>query len=287
MTPLHDIIGAPATACAGIDIVDIGANRLTPKPPPYQYLLDGNLGTLIGFEPDGEAFTELERTKGSRERYLPVAVGDGRIHRLNICFMSGMNSLLTPNFPLLGLTHMQAGWARIERTVDMPTVRLDDCAEIERIDYLKIDIQGGELMVFENAVEKLKDCLVVHTEAMFVPMYEGQPLFSDQEIFLRRFGLMVHKFDELVGYALKPFAQVRSADAPLSQIFWADVVFIRNLTALDRLTPHQLLKTAAILHHAYGSIDVVNLCLQTHDSLTGSAYAAPYVKHVLERGPRA
>ena len=145
--------------------------------------------------------------------------------------------------------------------VDVDTRRLDDIAEIGAVDYLKIDIQGGEMMVFENAAEKLKDCLVVHTEVMFVPMYVGQPLFSEQELFLRKLGLQVHKFFEMQGHVLKPFVVSGDVHAPLSQVFWADVIFIKDITRLDRLRPEQLLKLAVILHDVYSSVDVAHLVL--------------------------
>ena len=144
------------------------------------------------------------------------------------------------------------------------------------MDYLKIDIQGGELMVFENATRKLSDCLVVHTEAMFVPMYLDQPLYSDQAALLRRFGLVTHKFFELVGHVLKPFLAQGDGHAPLSQIFWADVVFVKDFTRFDELQPGQLLKLAAILHDVYGSIDVAHLALAAHDRLSGSMIAPRY-----------
>ena len=166
------------------------------------------------------------------------------------------------------------------RSVTLSTRRLDDIAEIDRMDWLKIDIQGGELSVFENGVERLKDTLVVHTEAMFVPMYVGQPLFSEQEMFLRRIGFMTHKFDPLVGHALKPFAVQGDAHAPLSQVFWADVIFIRDITRLGLLTPTQLLKMAVILNDIYRSYDVVHLILQAHDARTGTGYAARFLGEI-------
>jgi hypothetical protein len=182
-----------------------------------------------------------------------------------------MNSLLAPNFDLLNLVHRHGAWAQVMSVVDVDTRRLDDIAEIEAMDYLKIDIQGAEMMVFENATEKLTDCLVVHTEAMFVPMYVGQPLFSEQELFLRKFGLQVHKFFEIQGHVLKPLLVNGDSHAPLSQVFWADVIFIKDITRLDRLRPEQLLKLAIILHDVYGSVDVAHHVLEAYDRASGTA----------------
>ena len=272
---IEDVIGGLADL-PFINIVDVGANPLAGIKAPYQILIDNSLASLVGFEPDATVFDELQGIKGPRQRYLPLAVGDGKRHQLRMCQMSGMNSLLAPNFDLLNLLHLHGPWAQVETLVDVETRRLDDIAEIEAMDYLKIDIQGAELLVFENATEKLKDCLVVHTEAMFVPMYEGQPLFSEQELFLRRFGLQVHKFFEIQGHVLKPFAVNGNLHAPLSQVFWADVIFIKDITRLDRLRSEQLLKLAIILHDVYRSVDVAHLVLEAYDRASHTALAPAY-----------
>lgn len=206
-----------------------------------------------------------------------MAVGDGGRQTLRICQMSGMNSLLAPNFALLDLLHLHPHWAKVEGTLEIDTMRLDDVSEIAAMDYLKIDIQGGELMVFENAPAKLKDCLVVHTEAMFVPMYEGQPLFSEQELALRGHGLAVHKFIEMTGHAMKPFVSKGNPIGPLSQVFWSDVVFIKDLTRLDALAPDQLLKLAVILNDVYRSVDAAHLFLAAHDRREGTALAGAFL----------
>ena len=263
-----------------INIVDVGANPLGGVKPPYQILIDLGAASVVGFEPDPEVFKQLQAQKGPRETYLPFAVGDGKRHQFRICAMSGMNSLLPPNFDLLDLLHLHGGWAQVTSVQDVDTTRLDDLAEIEVMDYLKIDIQGGELMVFENAAEKLKDCLVVHTEAMFVPMYTGQPLFSEQELFLRKLGLQVHKLIDMHGHVLRPFVVNGDVHAPLSQVFWSDVVFIKDITRLDRLQPGQLLKLGMILHSVYSSFDVAHLVFKAYDRMTQQSLAATYMAMV-------
>jgi FkbM family methyltransferase len=282
---IADVIGGLAVL-PSIKIVDVGANPLAGVQGPYQSLIDKSLASLVGFEPDPTVFDELQAIKGQRQTYLPVAVGDGKRHQFRLCQMSGMNSLLAPNFDLLNLVHRHGAWAKVMSVVDVDTRRLDDIAEIEAMDYLKIDIQGAEMLVFENATEKLKDCLVVHTEVMFVPMYVGQPLFSEQELFLRRFGLQVHKFFEMQGHVLKPLEVNGDPHAPLSQVFWADVIFIKDITRLDRLRPEQLLKLAIILHDVYRSVDVAHLMLEAYDRASATALAPAYLDSLI-KAPQA
>ena len=61
------------------------------------------------------------------------------------------------------------------RPVAVPTRRLDDVSEIPSIDFLKIDIQGGELVVLNNGWEKLRECAVIQIEVSFLSLYKGQP----------------------------------------------------------------------------------------------------------------
>jgi hypothetical protein len=59
-------------------------------------------------------------------------------------------------------------------------------------------------------------------------------------------------------------------------VFWADVIFIKDITRLDRLRPQQLLKLAIILHDVYKSVDVAHLVLLAYDKASGTALAPKY-----------
>jgi hypothetical protein len=74
--------------------------------------------------------------------------------------------------------------------------------------------------------------------------------------------------------------------APLSQVFWADVIFIKDITRLERLRPEQLLKLAIILNDVYRSVDVAHLMLQAYDRASRTALAPKY-QAFLTRTPQA
>jgi FkbM family methyltransferase len=273
---LYDCLGVTPDADIEVNIVDVGANLLAEK-PPYQGLIDRKHGRVVGFEPNQEALDKLLAQATSQEVYLPQAVGADGEAELKLCRMSGMTSLYEPNFELLDLVHFHSAWAQVEQRVPLRTHRLDDIAEIGRMDMLKIDIQGGELAVFENATKLLDETVLVHTECMFVPMYVDQPLYSDQAGFLQKYGLFTHKFYQFGGHVLRPFSVRGDRHAPLSQVFWADVIFVRDITKLHTLAPAQLMRMACILNDIYHSYDVAHLALAAHDKMTGSQYAPRYV----------
>ena len=131
-------------------VVDVGANPCDGGKPPYLSMLNAGICRVTGFEPQQEALVALQRTHGPNELYLPYAVGDGSPHTLKVCRASGMTSLLEPNPVTLGLFPSVQPFAEVIQRVSVETRRLDDIGEIEHLDLLKIDIQGGELAVFQN-----------------------------------------------------------------------------------------------------------------------------------------
>ena len=260
-----------------VKIVDIGANPLTDGAAPYERLLRAGDADVIGFEPNPAALDKLNQIKGPTETYLPYAIADGQRRTLNFCQAPGMTSLLTPNRKVLELFHGFPDWGTVIGTEEVDTRRLDDIDETAGIDMVKIDIQGGELMALSHAKKRLKTTLVIQTEVEFLAMYEDQPLFSDVDLFLRKQGFMLHRFYPEVSRVVRPLLVENNIYAGLSQLFWADAIFIRDITRLDLLADEQLLKMAAILHDCYASIDVVLHLLTEHDSRTGGRLGATYM----------
>jgi FkbM family methyltransferase len=268
---LHALLGF---SCS-IKVVDVGANPIDGT-PPYAPLLAAGHTSVVGFEPNREALATLNAKKGMNEVYMPHVVGDGRPHTLRYCASPGMTSLLEPNPAVLSLFGGFTEWGAVVRTEQVNTVRLDDVPETEGFDLLKIDIQGAELMVMENAVARLAGALVVHTEVEFLPMYVGQPLFSDVDQFLRRQGFVLHRFVPLVSRVVGPLAADSDPYEGLNQLLWADAVFVRDFLRLDLLTPEQLLSFAEIMHGCYGSFDLALHALAEHDRRQGTRHADAY-----------
>jgi FkbM family methyltransferase len=273
--PLHELLGLTCR----VKVVDVGANPID-GPSPYAPLLKIGRADVVGFEPNPEALAKLNSQKGPHETYLPHVVADGRRQRLRICALPGMTSLLEPNPAVLSLFHGFSEWSQVVQVKELQTVRLDDVPETAGLDMLKIDIQGGELMVFEHATERLKDALVIHTEVEFLEMYLGQPLFADIDRFLRARGFVIHKFDPLVGRDFQPLLMSLDRYVGHSQLFWADAVFVRDFTRLERLDADQLLRLVVILHDCYRSHDLVLFLLREYDRRVGASYGDAFLRAV-------
>jgi FkbM family methyltransferase len=224
-------------------------------------MLQSGLCTVTGFEPQPDALAELHRRKGPFETYLPYAVGDGETHRLMIARESGMTSLLRPDAKRLALFNGFTEWGTVIDEVAVSTVRLDDIEEVGEFDFLKIDIQGGELMTFQNGRRKLADAVAVQTEVSFVPLYKHQPVFGQVDLELRSQGFLPHCFPAVKRWAIAPMVFGNNFRIGQNQLLEADIVYVRDIAYPQRLTDEQLSHLAMIAFHVYGSTDLALFCI--------------------------
>ncbi|MCP9868714.1 FkbM family methyltransferase [Cyanobium sp. Cruz-8D1] len=162
--------------------IDVGALALKGDPDPWIHWAQIGCAEVLGFEPLKDECAKLNdqaEANGIAMRYLPWALGDGNEHTLNITNEPMTSSLFKPArstidlFPALGdLMHVVA-----EETVQ--TRRLDDIREAAPTDFLRLDVQGAELMILESAKAVLRHVSVIQCEVEFIELYLGQPLMAD------------------------------------------------------------------------------------------------------------
>lgn len=271
-----------------IEIFDIGA---APEGPErYEPLLAQNLAHLTGFEPNSAALRKLHALNLPRRRYLPQFLGNGGSATFHFTLWPGCSSLYEPDpaaielFTGMGALPPDGNYA-ITITTTVQTARLDDIPDLPPCDYLKADVQGAELDILQGASKVLSTATVLELEASFIPLYKKQPLFGDLQVFLRDHGFILHKFIDIGGRPFRPFQVGHNPREPMSQLLFADAVFVRDFTRLDLYTPDQLLKTAAILHLVYHSHDLAHLLLAEFDRRQGTT-RAPAFTDALSRLPQ-
>jgi FkbM family methyltransferase len=240
-------------------VVDIGANPIDGD-PPYKAMLQNGLCRVTGFDPHPAALARLLAAKGAEETYLPYAVGDGGRHTLRICRGFGFASLLQPDAKTLMHFPNFSELGHVLEQIPVETRRLDDIAEIDAIDLLKIDIQGSELSVFQNGRARLAKAVAIQTEVSFVPLYEKQPVFGAIDLELRSLGFIPHMFAATNKKMIAPM-QGPDPAAALNQLVEADIVYVRNFIAADDMDDEQLTHLALIAHHCYGSYDLAMNCI--------------------------
>lgn len=243
-------------------VVDIGANPLdSDGMPPYKPMLDRRLCTLVGFEPQGDALAQLNSKKSDLETYLPYAVGSGAPGTLKVCAARGMTSLLDPDPAMLAIFPGFVDYGRVIGTFPVETRTLDSIAEISALDFLKIDVQGEELTVFQHGAAKLAQAVAIQAEVSFMPLYKDQPVYGDIDLALRGMGFIPHMFVHINKRMILPLHDPNQPYLALNQLLEADVVYVRDFTRMDDIGTEQLKHLAMVAHHCYASYDLVVRCL--------------------------
>jgi FkbM family methyltransferase len=263
--------------------VDIGANPIDGE-PPYKVMLEKGLCDLTGFEPQEAGLAKLNALKGPRERYLPFAVGDGTRGTLNVCHAPGMTSLLKPDPDALAMLNLFATHGYVVENVDVETRRLDDIDEIQSFDLLKIDVQGSELSIFRNGLNKLRSAVAIQTEVSFVTLYQNQPPFGEIDLELRRQGFIPHCFVQMRNRGIAPIVLNGSPRVTLNQLVEADIVYVRDFSKSDCLSNEQLQHLALIAHYCYASYDLAAFCLHVLAKREGSDLDERYFSLLTESG---
>lgn len=270
---IHQLLGDQI-----ITIVDIGASSHGKLTEPYACLMQAGVAKIIGFEPDPVAHKELcdMYQDNPAYRYLPhfVANGGGRTFYETNWYMTG--SLYKPNQRILDTFFQLGDVTKCIAEHPVQTVSLDEIEDLGNVDIIKIDVQGAELDVFKGGSKALQDALVIWTEVEFVEYYEGQPLFSEVEQYLRTQGFAFHCFTGVIPRSFKPLILKDNPYAGIKQAIWSDAIFVKDFQKLDRLDTQKLRKLAVILDTVVHSPDFAYKVLKEIDRRENSQLAQMY-----------
>jgi len=258
-----------------LKITDVGAMLIGQATEPYARLLATVNCDVLGFEPNATECDKLNQLKKPGHTYLPYFIADGFSHTFYECNYPMTSSLFEPNTALCAKFNNLEELMRVVKTYPVETKRLDDIVEAKGTAYLKIDTQGSEVMVLQGAAETLASTLVIHTEVLFVPLYKYQPLFADIDALLRSSGFMLNQMMP-AGRTFKPLVLRGDANVMMSQLLWADTVYVRDFMMFDQLEPEQLLTLTIVLHQNYGACDLAQVALAAYDRRMGTKLQRSY-----------
>lgn len=256
------------------NILEIGAVPIGNSLEPFHRLVNDFPGSTIhAFELDPSSFLELKNNIKPGVVLHNFAIGRKSETRTAYLTNHSMcSSLYEPNEAILcEFQNMEVAY--LKNKTQVPTISVDELTSqgtINSIDFIKIDIQGAELDVFQGARLSLKNTLAIVTEVEFFEHYKNQPLFGDVYTELASQDFMFHKFIDLSGRALKPIVINGDIDFP-SWHLWSDAMFVRHLYLWENLEPILLLKLA-ILSLLYNSPDVAHRCLKLCDAKINTTF---------------
>lgn len=264
-----------------IEILDVGA--ALNDAPTYQNMVEAGFARVTGFEPNQVECDRLNEIYGVTHRFLPCFVGTGKPAVFHETNWNLTGSLFEPNTELLQVFQNLAELTMPVAQHPVDTVSLDAlCMEgkLPDIDYIKIDIQGGELDVFRHAHRVLGTVLAIQTEVEFVELYKRQPLFADVDIFLRNNGFQFHTFNGFGSRAFKPVLVDGDVSKGVRQCLWSDAVYFRDWLQLEALSDIQLKKLATLANEVCQSADLAYYYLFALDKRQGSDLAVRYLKQI-------
>lgn len=218
-SPLPDLLAAQVRifgSAPSLFAVDAGAHH---GQTTAQYLEHFPGSRVIALEPEPGNFAIAKETLapfGDRVDVLPLALAetDG-IVSLRRTSHSGAHSLLE-------VGDMRYYDAPVETLapIEVQAISLDSLCDryrLDRLDILKMDIQGAELRALRGAHGLLARQAIglIALEVLFQPLYRDQPTFWDIADHLRS-----------LGYALQGLHEQRHHAANHAVLRWADAVFV-------------------------------------------------------------
>lgn len=168
-------------------VMDIGARGTTDNP----WIGLGDIIDLVLFEPDAEEANKLADNLNKTVTIIPKAVwSENGKFPLHITRNRSYCSLLKPDTEVLnGTIYYDRNFYEIDRIDTVETVSLDHCLEaykLDQIDFMKIDVQGGELEVFKSLQDsKWKKVLGVFSEAYGARLYQAGTTIDEILSFLK------------------------------------------------------------------------------------------------------
>jgi FkbM family methyltransferase len=253
----------------GADFVaaDIGARG---DIPPAWLALDG-IAIVLSFEPDPEACGRLEATYASRGhesfyRVIPIALGasDGQ-RTLHVTASGGGTSLFPVDTPMIrAYTNDEYLFPLETREVKTRNAR-DVFVELrhQRVDLMKLDIQGAELEVLQALSDNILDSvLALEFEVAVQDKAPGYPQFSEVDCFVRSLGfelfdaepVRVHRTlkGSRANY-LEGMLGVHATSPSVAGRIWEwDVLYLRSAESLVRDGDETDLRRLVVCHCVYG-----------------------------------
>jgi len=233
---------------------------------------------IYGFDPDSKECAMLnERYSSEFVKAVPLGLSGASGKRaLYLTREPACSSLIKPdqyltaNYPALGCA-LEVGQTIVETTT------LNEWARSEgvlQIDHLKIDTQGSELEILHGGSNLLKTIRSIEVEVEFNPIYEGQPVFSDVDQYLRSAGFVLWKLSNLVHYSRRtspgsPIGKdiicfddyhLINTDVYAGQVYWANAHYVKKevVREFDSSSSGQKARDLA-LFSVLGMPDVVGL----------------------------
>ncbi|MCP9861491.1 hypothetical protein KBZ33_20815, partial [Cyanobium sp. Cruz-8D1] len=105
--------------------------------------------------------------------------------------------------------------------------------------------------------------------------------FPDVDSFLRSQGFTLLRFASSAGRPFKPLQIIDNRYQSISQLLWADAIYVRDFRKLELWSNHQLRTASFLLHQLYDAFDLTAFLLSELDRRCAISYSEPYLSALL------
>lgn len=250
----------------GLTLMDIGAaGEIEPRWKRIEPIIN-----YVGFEPDERSRSMLVEVRNNCLNYkiLPFAVWDsvGPV-TINLCRTPQVSSHYSPNRSFLDLFPASPRFDVVS-TASLEAMKLDNLG-LESPDFIKIDIQGGELSALKGGQRLLEDALGLELEVEFLPLYVEQPLFGEICSFLSKSGFEFIDFVNLCRWE-------RGAHNGFGQCVFGDGLFLRSPEAVlsNRAIDDRTISKYLAICLTYNRFDLIDRIIHLLPELRATNYSA-------------
>lgn len=256
----------------GLTLLDIGAEGEIIK----RWKRVGSFINYVGLEPDKRSrdiLVEKNNTCLSYKIIDKLISDNSNQKKMNLCRAPWNSSLLKPNSDFLNRYPNPSRFDIVSKElIESTTI---DNLKIEDVDFLKIDIQGGELNALKGGKRTIDKLLGIEIETEFNSIYKDQPLFSDITKYMSSLNF---EFIDLININRW---QRDSLDFNLGQLIWADSLFLRSPEyVIDSYKNLDYLKKYIAICILYNRYDLSNFILNNSkpNKYLSSDFLARYKK---------
>tara|TARA_B100000989_G_C19532840_1_gene471116 strand:+ start:4333 stop:5289 length:957 start_codon:yes stop_codon:yes gene_type:complete len=200
-----------------ISYIDIGAAEYLSK----RWKKINKYVAYYGFEPDERSHTFLKDNYSLKDNNFIYSYGlwsfDGLIE-INLCKEPKVSSFFEPNSSIVNLFPSSERFKIVSK--DKVKVKKFDSTNINVKDFVKLDIQGGELEVLKGSENSMPEIMAMEIEVEFVELYKNQPLFNDIQQYLR-----LNNFEFIDFISLNRWE--RNQYNGFGQLIFADALFMK------------------------------------------------------------
>ncbi len=244
----------------GISLIDIGAaGQIIPRWERVEKFIN-----YYGFEPDERSRKKLLAQRNNcRSYHLDEKIISNKKEKkiIHFCKAPMTSSIYQPNRDYVDL------FADADR-FDIISQELLDSTTIDKIncpkkDFIKLDIQGGELEALKGGKDSLKKCLGLEVEVEFLPIYKDQPLYTDVTKFLKDNDFEFIDFLRICRW------ERNNIYTNLGQAAWGDALYLKTPEFIVKnITDTDLIKRYIAICIIYNKIDLVKCLLKKLNSNT-------------------